>query len=128
MRIDTALPTIFHVHDPALLYLAVILKKLHFVHAKIVYDRHEVYESPSAVLGIKVPKIARMYEIRASDHVDGVIYVSENHNESIHKLFSNAVKGHRPYPKHNRFNRAEIVHKIKSVGYDEIIKLTYVGS
>ena len=73
MEIDTTLPTVFHVHDPALLYLAVILTKRYFANAKIVYDRHEVYETLSSVWGVKLPKVARLYEIRARDHTNGEI-------------------------------------------------------
>ncbi len=129
MEIDRTLPTIFHVHDPALLYLAVILKKSHFANAKIVYDRHEVYETPSSIWGIKLPKIARMYEIRARDQTDGVISVSEEHNTSIRALFPKAIIDTVPnYPCEMDYDREKIINKIKNFGNNEIIKLVYIGS
>lgn len=129
MGIDTTIPTIFHVHDPALLYLAVTLKKSHFADAKIVYDRHEVYETPSFILGIKLPKIARMYEIRARNHTDGVISVSDVHNMAIRALFPKAVIDTVPnYPDITDYNREKIVNKIKNFGKDKNIKLVYIGS
>lgn len=129
MEIDTTLPTIFHVHDPALLHLAVILKKSHFADAKIVYDRHEVYETPSSIWGIKLPRIARMYEIRARDYIDGVISVSEAHNTSIRALFPKAIIDTVPnYPGVMDYDREKIINKVKNFGNNEIIKLVYIGS
>lgn len=129
IEIDTTLPTIFHVHDPALLYLAIILKKSYFVNAKIVYDRHEVYETPSPIWGIKLPRITRMYEIRARDHTDGVISVSEEHNTPIRALFPKAIIDTVPnYPSIMDYDREKIINKIKNFGNNKIIKLVYIGS
>lgn len=129
MEIDTTLPTIFHVHDPALLYLATILKKSYFANAKIVYDRHEVYETPSCICGIKLPKITRIYEIRARDHTDGVISVSEEHNTPIRALFPKAIIDTVPnYPGIMDYDREKIINKIKDFGHNKIIKLVYIGS
>ncbi len=127
--VDTTLPTILHVHDPALLYLAAVLKKSYFANAKVVYDRHEVYETPTSIWGIKLPKVARMYESRVRDHIDGVISVSEMHNTSIRALFSKAKIDTVPnYPSINDYDRKKIVSKIENLENNDSIKLVYVGS
>jgi glycosyltransferase involved in cell wall biosynthesis len=127
--VDTTLPTILHVHDPALLYLAAVLKKSYFSNAKVVYDRHEVYETPTSIWGIKLPKVARMYESRVRDHIDGVISVSEAHNTSIHALFPKAIIDTVPnYPSIEDYECEKIASKIENFGTNDPIKLTYVGS
>jgi glycosyltransferase involved in cell wall biosynthesis len=127
--IDTTIPTIIHVHDPAFLYLATSLKKAYFEDAKIVYDRHEVYETPSSIWGIKLPKLARVYEIRARDHIDGVISVSEVHNIPIRTLFPKAKVDAVPnYPSIMDYDRKKIINKIENFENKGPIKLMYVGS
>jgi len=129
LGIDTVRPTIFHVHDPALLCLAGILKKSHFADAKIVYDRHEVYETQSFIWGIKMPNIARMYETRTSNNVDGVISVSRSHNTPIHKLFPKAMINTVPnYPCKADYNIKKIINKLENIKNNKIINLSYVGS
>lgn len=129
MDINTTLPTIIHVHDPALLYLAVILKKSYFTNAKLIYDRHEVYETPSTIWGIKLPRIARVHEIRARDQIDGVISVSEIHNSPIRELFPKVMIDTVPnYPNILDYDHERIVSKIENFRSNESIKLVYVGS
>lgn len=127
--VDTTLPTILHVHDPALLYLAAVLKKSYFSNAKVVYDRHEVYETPTSIWGIKLPKVARMYESRARNHIDGIISVSEVHNTSIRALFPKAIIDTVPnYPDITDYNREKVIDKIQNFGTDESVELAYIGS
>ena len=129
MGVDKTLPTIIHVHDPALLYLAVILRKSHFTDAKIVYDRHEVYETPTSIWGIKLPRITRIYEIGAQNRIDGIISVSEVHNISIRALFPKAIIDTVPnYPDTTDYSHEKIVSKIKNFGTDETVELAYIGS
>lgn len=129
LEIDTSIPTIFHVHDPALLNLAVMLKKNSFSEAKIVYDRHEVYETKNTICGVKLPLIARLYEIRARNHIDGVVSVSEEHNKSIHQLFPKVMITTVPnFPSKSDYNYEKIVKKINNFKKGMDINFVYVGS
>ncbi len=129
MEIDTTLPTIVHVHDPALLYCAGILKRSYFANSKIVYDRHEVYEGRTSFKGVKIPGIARFYEARMNKYVDGVISVAKLHNASIQELFPKAMVDTVPnYPSIADYNHEKIINKVKNAGGNGTIQLTYVGS
>lgn len=129
LKINTEAPTIFHVHDPALLNLAVMLKKSLFRNAKIVYDRHEVYETACLIHGIKLPRIARLYEVRAKNYVDGVISVSEEHNKSIQTLFPWVMIDTVPnFPSVDQYDLDRVLNKITNFGADVSIKLIYIGS
>jgi len=129
IRIDTTHPTVFHVHDPALLHLAGILKKSYFSNAKIVYDRHEAYETQSSFWGIMLPSIGRIFEIMAKGHIDGIISVSEMHNASIRAEFPKVVVDTVPnYPEITEYNSQKIINKIKSFKDNDDIQLAYIGS
>ena len=76
-----------------------------------------------------MPRIARMYEIRGRDHIDGVISVSEVYNTPIRALFPKAIIETVPnYPSIEDYEREKIVSKIENFGTKDPIKLTYVGS
>jgi len=129
LEIDTSLPTIIHIHDPALLNLAVKLKKSFFANAKIVYDRHEVFESKISFNMIKIPKIARVYETATRNHIDGVISISEEYNKSIHRLFPKAITATVPnFPSTNEYHHEEVIKKLKNFKNGENLNLIYVGS
>ena len=82
--------TIVHVHDPSLLPLGKWLSKK-YPKVSLVYDRHEVYESPVLVAKrIKVPRNGRFFEWIARDAIRGIIVVAEGHKESCQKLFPDA--------------------------------------
>ncbi|EHQ34393.1 glycosyltransferase family protein [Methanoplanus limicola] len=129
LKINKYEPTIIHVHDPALLNLAKILKKNIFNKSIIIYDRHEVYEKKINIKGIKITKLSRIYEIRAKKHINGIISVSEKHNQKIKDMFPMAQISTIPnYPSTSDYNIKYIYNKIDETNSKNDINLVYVGS
>ena len=130
LNIKDNINTIIHVHDPVLLTLAVKLKLTKFDSAKIVYDRHEVYESKKDVgfLNMKIPRIARFYEIVARKNIDGIVSVSQEHNASIHVLFPETlIYTVQNFPSIHEYDKGIIENKLINIP-NKNIKLIYVGS
>ena len=116
---------IIHVHDPELLGLAKHLKKKYSPSARIVYDRHEVYESAGGLYG----KIARFFEHVNKKSVDGVVGISSYYNQTNKALFPNSIVCAIPnYPFRSDYDTESIENKIESIGESEDIVLSYVGS
>lgn len=125
MHLDESKTIILHVHDPFLLPLACKLIKYKFDNAKIVYDRHEVYENSSKDYGINLP---RHYENVGRKNVSGVIAVSDHHKSSINRLFAKSDIITVPnYPLIKEYNLAYIDDKINSFGSNSEINLVYIG-
>jgi glycosyltransferase involved in cell wall biosynthesis len=120
---------IIHVHDAVLLRLAIMIKKYKYPTAKIVYDRHELFEYKIKKYGILIPKISRLYEILTSKKIDGVVSVSKKHNPAVHKLFPRAIITTVPnFPIISVYDQEIISHKIKSFKDTSEINLVYIGS
>lgn len=114
---------IFHVHDPYLLGLGVKLCK-RFDGSKIVYDRHEYYETWKNRLGFSAPGIfERLYGGRVAE----VIFVSRQ-LDRLPKIFSGKNISVIPnYPQSLRFNREVIVDKLDRMDLDSGIEVVYFG-
>jgi len=121
--------TIVHVHDPILLPYA--SKIMHcFEEAKLVYDRHEVYENRSAWLPhIYLPAIGRFAEIMTCKKISGVITVADSYCDAVEKLFPQAkVESVPNYPVLSEYNTDKILSKIKHVNHKTTLNFIYVGS
>jgi len=122
-------PTIIHVHDAVFLNLAILLKKYRYPQAKIVYDRHELYEYKIKKFGISIPRIPRCYEILFMHGIDGVVSVSRHHNDTIHKLFPHALISVVPnFPQISEYNTTTITDKIEQYDESSELNLIYIGS
>ncbi len=131
LNINTNTNTIIHVHDPILLNLAVKLKLAEFDFARIVYDRHEVYESKKELgfLKIQRPRAARIYEVIAKRHIDGIILVSQEHCKPIHLLFPETrISTVQNYPSLQEYDKETIENKLGDKSNKNTINLIYVGS
>ncbi|HOJ97824.1 MAG TPA: hypothetical protein PK024_13410, partial [Methanospirillum sp.] len=81
---------IIHIHDYELLPTGVFLHFFfHSKKTKIVYDRHELFETPKADQRIS-DKIPQIYEYLYSRWIDGIVGVSEDHIFLLRKQFSNS--------------------------------------
>jgi len=107
--IDLADDVIFHVHDPYLLGLAKKMGK-RFPRSRIVYDRHEYYETWKNRLGISVPGLLeRMY----GKEVDEIVFVSRAVS-TLPKVFAGKKVTVIPnYPESKRFDRDSALRKIE---------------
>jgi glycosyltransferase involved in cell wall biosynthesis len=102
-----------------------LIKDNHFT-AKIVYDRHEIYEKFSPFLGIPVHHIL---EKVFKGSISGVVTVSESHNSSTQKVFSNSSITTVPnYPLKRAYNSDQIIEKIRLFNTDSEINMIYIGS
>ncbi len=116
---------IIHVHNPELLPLAQKLAKKYFCKAKIVYDRHEVYEKLVKNFGISIPIL---YEKMSKKIISGVIVVSEYHSDKTKQLFPDSIVAIVPnYPLSTEYDNQLINAKIKSFSQDSEITMIYIG-
>jgi len=122
-------PTIIHVHDPVLLFLALRLNK-YLYNSKIVYDRHEIYENGHKFLGIRLPSIGRLFEIITSKRISGLVCVAESQLIKAKRMFVNSkycVVNN--FPEAIQYDCQKIQRKIDSVSRSQdIITLSYIGS
>lgn len=127
--INKDIPLIIHVHDPALLVIAVKLKKYELKKAKIVYDRHEVYEKCWTFFGIPLPQIPRLYEIFTKNSIDAIVSISSEYNDSIRKSFPiSEITVVQNYPDLTNYNYGIINNKIQSFDEKSKINMVYIGS
>ena len=129
LAINVRKPSIIHVHDPALLIFALSLsKQFHLV--RIVYDRHEVYESPMRISSfLPLPKIARIYETLASKRIDGVVTVLDEYQSRVEALFPNSRTAVVPnFPLDNDYDDMPIKAKIDNISSADKVKFVYIGS
>lgn len=122
-------PTVIHVHDPILLPFAVKISH-HFQQAKIVYDRHEVYESPIKYFSmISLPRIGRLSEILMSDKIDGVVTVLEEYSRDVEGMFPYSKIAVVPnYPIFEDYDDSITLSKIEGVFEVSTFQFIYVGS
>lgn len=119
-------PSIIHVHDPILLPLASRLVKGPFKRAKLVYDRHELYEASQSFHGINV---ATIFERIARKQISGVAVVSEQHIPATARRFPGAKIAAVPnYPSIRDYNHEAIERKLESFDSTSQINITYIGS
>lgn len=124
LHFDKNSPCIIHIHDPGLLFPAMLLKKRILKKAKIVYDRHEVFEQPK-----NFSRLPRFNEIIPKHHIDGVISVSDLYYKNIHLFFPRAKIVTVPnWPRLNDYNRENIEQKIESFSLKSEINFIYTGS
>jgi len=97
-----------HVHDPYLLGLAVKLAK-YFPRTKVLYDRHEYYETWKGRLGISIPA---SLERRYGGKVSEVIFVSKHHPPLPGPLAEKRVTVIPNYPRHEHFPESQVKNKI----------------
>jgi hypothetical protein len=112
---------VFHVHDPYLLGLAGRLT-LRFKGSRVVYDRHEYFETWKNRLGISVPG---WFERRYGSRVSEVVFVSGRHEH-----FPRALRGKRVtvipnYPWAGQFDRESVLRKIGSVDQGELLAVYF---
>ena len=126
LHLDSSHCIVIHVHDPHLLPLAKKVIRDNRFRAKIVYDRHEIYEKFSPFLGIPVHHILEKL-IKGS--ISGVVTVSESHNSTTQKVFSNSSIITVPnYPLKRAYNSDRIIEKIQLFNTDSEINMIYIGS
>lgn len=122
-------PTVIHVHDPVLLSFAVKLRG-YFGKAKIVYDRHEVYESRTKYLSlIPLPKVGRIAEMLTFKKIDGVVIVLEDYRNLVQQFFPYSKIAVVPnLPVLEDYDDAIILSKIEEFNLSTTIQFVYVGS
>jgi glycosyltransferase involved in cell wall biosynthesis len=114
---------VLHVHDPYLLGLAGRLAK-RFPRSRIVYDRHEYYETWRNRLGFSVPGLfERMY----GDKVSEIVFVSRA-VPLLPKVFSGKTVTVIPnYPESKRFDVGTVEDKLVRFENDGEIIAVYFG-
>jgi glycosyltransferase involved in cell wall biosynthesis len=126
LHFDTTHFVIIHVHDPQLLPLAQMLIKNNHFKAKIVYDRHEIYEKLDPHFGIN---IAHIYEKISTNFIQGVVIISESHSESTRKLFpTSSIITVPNYPSTSDYDKNRIIEKIQLFNTHSKINMIYIGS
>jgi glycosyltransferase involved in cell wall biosynthesis len=114
---------IFHVHDPYLLGLAVKLSK-GFKGSRIVYDRHEYYETWKNRWGFSAPGLfERWYGGRVAE----VIFVSREHSGLPNAFSGKHVSVVPNYPFSERFSREAVLEKLIAMDVDVRIEAIYFG-
>ncbi len=114
---------IFHVHDPYLLGLAVKLTR-RFRGSRIVYDRHEYYETWKNRLGISVPGLfERWYGRRVSE----IVFVSRDHRNLPKAFTGKRVSVIPNYPRSRDFDRGAVLEKLRSMEAGSGIDAVYFG-
>lgn len=114
---------IFHVHDPYLLGLAVKLAK-RFPDSRIVYDRHEYYESWKNRLGFSAPGLFERFYGRS---VSEVVFVSRDHGHFPKSLSGKKVSVIPNYPWSGQFNREVVEKKVRGMDDGGDICVVYFG-
>ncbi|PWR69497.1 glycosyltransferase [Methanospirillum stamsii] len=119
--------SIIHVHDYELLFTGHYLRFFLSHSVKIVYDRHELFETSK---GDKLlfDKIPRIYEKFSSRWIDGIIGVSEDHVLQLRDLFKRSIVIIVPnYSDASGYSIDELNEKITNID-SNIFNLVYFGS
>jgi glycosyltransferase involved in cell wall biosynthesis len=112
---------IFHVHDPYLLPLAVKLSRK-FPRSRIVYDRHEYYETWKNRLGFSAPGLL---EGRYGKKVSEVVFVSRSHSSFPKALANKPVSVVPNYPLSKHFDREAVLEKIAATGDGDLVAVYF---
>ncbi len=115
---------LFHVHDPYLLIIAMGLRK-RFSGSKVVFDRHDHFETWKNRLGISVPGIfERMYGKKITE-----LIIANPGVENLPKVYSGkTVTQISNYPLEKYFDRDAVDKKIERLVSDGDICLAYFGA
>jgi hypothetical protein len=122
-------PTIFHVHDPILLPLAVKISSK-FKQKWLVYDRHEVYEKLNKFHSVLyLPKTGRIGEILSMNKIDGVVTILEEYRSVVQKYFPHSKIAVIPnFPVFEDYDDKIIISKINSFTSATPLQFIYIGS
>lgn len=101
---------LLHVHDPYLLGLAVKLQR-GIPRSRIVYDRHEYYETWKNRLGISVPGY---FENRYGKWPDELIFISGNFKQLPNVFAGKRISVIPNYPLSKNYSREVVQEKIDS--------------
>lgn len=121
--------TIIHVHDPILLPLAIKIS-YYFIKVKIVYDRHEVFESKNKYFSLfYLPRIGRIAEILTSNQIDGVVTILDEYKTIVQGFFLHSKIAVVPnLPVLEDYDDTVIQSKIEKITPATTIQFVYVGS
>ncbi len=123
---DPGQPSVIHVHDPQLLPLAGMLIKRSLSDAKVVYDRHEVYEEWIQYFGVSMPVL---FEDLAKKFISAVVVVSERQIDTVQRLFPNShIVAVPNYPLPAYYDDEVVNEKINLTDSGAHINAVYVGS
>lgn len=126
LGVPLATKGIIHVHDPILLPLAQKIQCKWLTHAKIVYDRHEVYEDMKRFAGIGG---YRLFERIAGNSISGVVVVSERFKEIGSHFFPKLKIVSVPnFPLDCQRDSDNILKKIESFSPETPLICIYIGS
>lgn len=115
---------ILHVHDPYLLGLASKLSK-RFPGSRIVYDRHEYYETWRNRLGVSVPG---WYERIYGKSADELVFVARRLDVLPKVFFGKKVTVIPNYPLANAFDERAVDEKLRSLETSNDIEAIYFGA
>lgn len=118
---------IIHIHDYELLFTGYYLHFFISKHVKIVYDRHELYETKKGKNWI-LDKIPRIYEQLSSRWIDGIVGVSHDHIELLKSQFKRSKIVIVPnYPDTTEYSKIDLESKISLLDHN-YLKMVYFGS
>jgi len=115
---------IFHVHDPYLLTMAMGLRK-RFPGSKVVFDRHDHFETWKNRLGLSVPGMfERLHGKRIAE-----LIIANPGVENLPKVYSGkTVTQISNFPLEKYFDRDAIDRKIEKLDSDGEVCLAYFGA
>jgi len=115
---------IFHVHDPYLLTIAMGLSR-RFPGSRVVFDRHDHFETWKNRLGFSVPGIfEKLYGRRVAE-----LIIANPGLENLPEAFSGKMVTQIPnYPLSEYFDEDAIKRKIEKLGADGKVNLAYFGA
>lgn len=126
--------TILHVHDPLLLIGVVLLSK-RFKNCRVVYDRHEFFESYRSlgyrnVGNIIYQYLSRLFEKVTKNKLDGVVTVTYDHEPKLKSLFPKSKTAAVPnYPDFSLIDDGYTIDKINSfTDQKPAIRCVYFGT
>lgn len=119
--------TIIHIHDYELLFTGYYFRFFLPPLVKIVYDRHELFETSKGEK-LLLDKIPRIYEKFSSKWIDGIIGVSEDHVLQLRDLFKRSIIFIVPnYTDASGYSIDDLSRKISNID-SNIFNLVYFGS
>ncbi len=114
---------IFHVHDPYVLGLAHRLKRK-FPNSRIVYDRHEYFDTWRNRLGLSSPGLLEKKYARS---VDEIVFVSRRIDSLPEVLKGKRTSVIPNYPQRFRFDQRTAEEKIAGLDNSDRVELIYFG-
>lgn len=114
---------IFHVHDPYLLGIAYRLTK-RFSYARVIYDRHEYFESWRRGGIVSVPALFEKMYVR---HANEVVFVSSDYTAYPKAFEGKHITIIPNYPVLSNFQPLDVDEKISSLLSGGTITFSYFG-